>query len=218
MAMNGEITIKDILRNKGLIISTMLLFSAITFLVSSVITPKYKSETQILILQKNMDIDAYRASKASEFAGEVLKRVISSSEFMSGALERIGKTSRSIGNTPEDQIENWNDSVKVSTVLSTGIIKITVLEKSPAENRKLTESIVSELQDNGAKYHGNENITLKKIGGPVYFSDPAYPVIWLNVLIAAVAGLFFSIGWIFISLGKSANNSGFQFGNLEVRN
>jgi capsular polysaccharide biosynthesis protein len=203
MTAGNEITMRNIARNKGTITITILLFIAVTFLVSSVITPKFKSETSILILQKNIDINAYQASKSSEFAGEIMTKIISSSDFMNGVLEKIGKTPRSLGDNPEDQIKNWNDSIRVSSVLNTGIIKITVLEKNQIENKKLTEAIISELQDNGVKYHGNENITLKKISGPVYFEKQAYPNIWLNILVAAVAGLFFSIGWVFVSAGRN---------------
>jgi len=195
---------KDIRRNKGIIAIIVLLFTSVTFLVSSMITPEFKSETSILILQKNMDINAYQASKASEFAGEVMKRIVNSSDFMNGVLEKIGRTPQSFGDTPENQVKNWGDSVNISSVLDTGIIKITVFEKNQAENRKLTEAIISELQNNGVKYHGNENITLKKISGPVYFEKQTYPNVWLNMLVAAVAGLFFSIGWIFISVKRKS--------------
>ncbi len=173
-------------------------FSAVAFFVSTVITPQYGSEAQILILQKNIDIDAYRASKSSEFASEVLKRVVSSSDFMNGALEKANENVSKFGEDPEDQIKNWNKAVSVSTFASTGIIKITVLDESKKENRKIMEAVLGELLNNGVKYHGNENITLKKIGGPVYFNDPVFPIIWLNVLVATIVGLFFSIGMVFI--------------------
>ncbi len=199
MAQNKEITAKTIIRNWRFILISMALFASVAFFVSTIIAPKYESQTQILILQKNMEIDAYRSAKASEFAGEVLKRVINSSEFMNGVLATSGTSIYKFGETPEDQLKNWAKTVKVSSVVNTGIVKITVLDESKKENKKLMETVLAELlNDNGAKYHGNGNINLKKIGGPVYFEDPAFPVIWLNVIIAAVIGLFFSLGVIFI--------------------
>ncbi|NTU66618.1 MAG: hypothetical protein HGB08_01715 [Candidatus Moranbacteria bacterium] len=181
---------------------SVLLVSSLVFFISTIIPPKYKSETQILILQKNMDANAYQAAKSSEFAGEVLKRVIGSSDFMNGVLASTGENSRKFGDTPELQIKGWDDAVDVSTMVNTGIINISAYDTSRLENKKMTEAIINELQTSGSKYHGNDNITLKKIGGPVYYDNPAYPIIWLNVLISAVLAFFVSIGVIMLKKNK----------------
>lgn len=205
MQENNQMSIAEISHNWRIIATIVMLFVAITFFVSTIIPPHYKSETQILILQKNMDVDAYRAAKSSEFAGEVLQRVVGSSDFMNAILEKSGISHYQMGETQEEQITNWNDAVSASTYASSGVVKITVLDESKAENKKLTEAVIDELSVNGEKYHGNSNITLKKIGGPVYFDNPAYPIIWLNMLVAGVVGLFFSLGIVFI-FGSSAND------------
>lgn len=205
MAQNKEISINSIFQNWRFIIIIMAFFASAAFLISTLITPQYKSEAQILILQKNMDIDPYRAAKSSEFAGEVLQGIAGSSDFMNGVLQKMGEDANKFGDTPEKQIENWNKAVKVSPVVNTGIVKITVLDPSKRENRKFMEAVLNELQNNGVKYHGNGNITLKKIGGPIYFDSPSFPIIWLNILVAAIVGLFFSIGLIFIFQDKIKN-------------
>ena len=189
---------KTIASNWSFILLIIALFASVTFFVSAIIPPKYESDSEVLILQKNMDADAYRAAKSSEFAGEVLKKVIGSSDFMNGVLTSIGATSQKFGANPEDQIKNWNDEVTVSTYINTGIIKIAVFDKDKKENKRIMEGVLAELQNNGLKYHGNENITLKKIGGPVYYTDPSFPIVWLNVLIAVISAVFFSIGIIFV--------------------
>jgi capsular polysaccharide biosynthesis protein len=173
-------------------------FSVGAFFASLAVNPEYGSETQILILQKNIDIDAYRATKSSEFAGEILKQVITSSDFMTGVLGKVGENNSKYGGTQEDQMGNWNKAVRVSTLGSTGIIKIETSDQSREEDKKITEAIVDELLNNGFSYHGNENIVLKKINGPIYLNDPIFPVIWLNVAVATIGGMFFSIGVIFI--------------------
>ena len=187
-----------IAKNWRVIVVFVVVFSAVAFFVSTVVTPQYGSETQILILQKNINIDAYQASKSSEFAGAVLTRVIGSSDFMGGVLSRVGENFFKYGETPEYQMKNWNKAVDVSTFGNAGILKIEISDVSKKENRKITEAIIGELLDNSVKYHGNENITLKKIGGPVYFNNPVFPIIWLNVVVASVAGFFFSIGLVFL--------------------
>ena len=230
MDNNKEISLSMIAKSWRMIAVSVVVFSAVAFFVSTIIAPEYGSETQILILHKYIDIDAYRATKSSEFAGEVMKRVVNSSDFMAGALARAGETNLKYGDTPEDQMENWSEAVGVSTFGSTGILKIEVADFSKKDNRKITEAIIGELLENGVKYHGNENITLKKIGGPVYFSDPIFPIIWLNVLVAAISGLFLSIGMLFLFGERAGNlfsgknyidygvlNNGFSGGSFEYR-
>ncbi|HRZ95872.1 MAG TPA: hypothetical protein P5262_04900 [Candidatus Moranbacteria bacterium] len=220
MAQNKEITLNSITRNWRFIVITVMLFASLSFFASTMITPEYKSQAEILILQKNLDIDPYRAAKASEYAGEVLEGVSGSSDFMNGILEKIGSNAGKFGENPEKQMENWKKAVSVTPLVNTGIVKITVLDPNKRENRKLMEGVMAELQENGVAYHGNENITLKKIGGPVYFENPAYPVIWLNVLVAGAVGLFASIGMILLfgqNLGSWFTNRSkikFQNGNL----
>ena len=205
MAQNKEISVKMIAKNWRFISITMMLFASVAFFVSTLITPQYKSEAQILILQKNLDIDPYRAAKASEYAGEVLEGISGSSDFMNGVLGKMGENAQKFGTNPEDQIKNWNKAVNVSSVVNTGIVKISVYDPSKRENKKLMEAVLSEFQANGAAYHGNDNITLKKIGGPVYFDTPAYPVIWLNTVVSGAVGLFVSVG-IIIVFGENLGN------------
>jgi capsular polysaccharide biosynthesis protein len=198
MSNGKEINLRTLLNNwKKLVIMTAV-FSVGAFFASLAVNPEYGSETQILILQKNIDIDAYRATKSSEFAGEILKQVITSSDFMTGVLGKVGENNSKYGGTQEDQMGNWNKAVRVSTLGSTGIIKIETSDQSREEDKKITEAIVDELLNNGFSYHGNENIVLKKINGPIYLNDPIFPVIWLNVAVATIGGMFFSIGVIFI--------------------
>jgi len=184
MAQNKEFSLKIITGNWKFILLIIALFASVTFFVSAIIPPKYESVAEVLILQKNMDADAYRAA---------------SSDFMNGVLTSLGATSQKFGDNPEDQIKNWNDEVAVSTYINTGIIKIAVFDKEKKENKRIMEGVLAELQTNGLKYHGNENITLKKIGGPVYYTDPSFPIIWLNVLIAIISAIFFSLGLLFVS-------------------
>jgi capsular polysaccharide biosynthesis protein len=220
MAQNKEITLKTIGQNWRFIMVTAALFAAISFFVSTLITPQYKGEAQVLVLQKNLDMDPYRAAKSSEYTAEVLEGVAGSTDFMNGVLEKTGENRFKFGATSEKQIENWKKEISVTPIINTGIIKIAVLDPNKKEVQKLLEAILAEFQANGVKYHGNENVALKKISGPVYFENPAYPIIWLNVLVAGMIGLFVSIGYIFLTGGNiwipfsRRNGLKFQNGSL----
>jgi len=198
MSQFHEVTVTTIVRKWRFIAFVITMLASLTFLVGALIPPTYESRAQFMILQKNINIDAYRAAKASEYAGDVMKRVISSSNFMDGILEDMLDIKARLGKDQREQLESWNDAVKVTTVVNTGIINVQVLNESRKEGRYIMEALVAGLLEDGVRYHGNENIVLKKIGGPVYYDSPAYPLIWVNTGIAGLFGFFLATGLIFI--------------------
>lgn len=204
MAQFHEVTIETIGRKWRFIAFIITIVASLTFLISALIPPVYESRSQFLILQKNINIDAYRAAKASEYAGDVIKRVISSSDFMDGTLVNMQDVKAHLGRNQREQLENWNKTVKVTSVVNTGIIDVQVLSANKKEGRFIMEALVNGLMNEGEKYHGNENIVMKKIGGPVYYDDPAYPLVWVNTGIAGLFGFFLAIGLIFI-FGKNVD-------------
>ena len=176
----------------------MVMVSALVFFVSAVLPPVYSSESQFLILQKNLDIDAYRAAKSSEYAGSILERVIGSTNFMDGVLESRHDINDNFGDDPKERMNNWQKTVTAKSIANTGIIDIQVFHKDRSQEEKIMSAITEKLLYDGKRFHGNDNIVLKKIGGPVYYRDPEYPKVWLNTAIAAVLGFFAAVGLILV--------------------
>ena len=64
---------------------------------------------------------------------------------------------------------------------------------------------IEKLLFDGKKYHGNENISLKNISGPVFSEKPEYPKVFLNTLVGGAIGLLLALG-IISSLGDRADS------------
>lgn len=189
---------KLILAKWKFIAFTVVMISALVFFFSAVLPPVYSSESQFLILQKNLDIDAYRAAKSSEYAGSILERVIGSTNFMDGVLESRHDIEDNFGEDPKERMKNWQKTVTAKSVANTGIIDIQVFHENRDQEEKIMSAITEKLLYDGKRFHGNDNIVLKKIGGPVYYRDPEYPKVWLNTAVAAVLGFFTAVGLILV--------------------
>jgi capsular polysaccharide biosynthesis protein len=153
---------------------------------------------QLLVLQKNLDIDAYRAAKSSEYAAENLERIIYTPNFMDRVIKGAKTVKDDFGTDPEARSSNWAKTVQASKVSDTGILKVAVLTKNQKEGQELIKAINNELINNGEKLHGNPNMYLKNIGGPTFFVKPVSPNVPLNTLGAAVLGLFLGIALVFL--------------------
>lgn len=176
----------------------IMLTASLTFLVSALIPPTYGSEAEIIILQKNLDADAYKAAKSSEYAAAIIKRVVRSTNFMEGVLNSRFGIKDTFGSDPKKRITNWDNTVVAGAVADTGILKIKILTKDKGENSKIMNAVIEKLINDGTRYHGNPNIELKKIGGPIFYEKPEYPNVLGNTVIAGLIGLFLGLGLILV--------------------
>jgi capsular polysaccharide biosynthesis protein len=172
--------------------------AAFVFMVSAIIPPTYSSEVRLLILQKNLSTDSYRAAKSSEYAGEVIKEVIQSANFMKAVLESKHSIKDDFGEDPKERMEKWNKRITASRATGAGVMTIEIFHKNIKENKAITNAVIEKLLFDGKKYHGNENIFLKNIGGPIFSDKPEYPKVFLNTLIGGIAGIFLALGIIAI--------------------
>lgn len=196
----------EVIRSKWQFIGIVILIVAsLTFAVSAIIPPTYSSEVRLLILQKNLNVDSYRAAKSSEYAGEVIKEVIQSANFMQGVLGSKHGIEDNFGNDPKERLKKWNKTIVASKATGAGMVSIKVLHKDFTENQAIMNASVEKLLFDGKKYHGNENIFLKNISGPVFSEKPEYPKVFLNTLIGGIAGLLLALGIILI-LGDQADS------------
>lgn len=201
----GSSDFQQLKNKKQFILLTSLVIASLFFMVNTLLPPTQVSKTEFLILQKNLSIDAYRAAKSSEYAGEILKRVTGSSNFMEGVSSGKSKLEEKLGKIPKDKIKNWNKLVSTKNSINTGIISITVKSKDSSLNKELTESINQELLFNSRKYHGNNNIELKIINGPISYEKPEFLQIIISTLVAACLGAFLAISLV-ILLGDKADS------------
>ncbi len=131
-------SILETIRSKWQFIGIVtLVVASLTFAISAIIPPTYSSEVRLLILQKNLNVDSYRAAKSSEFAGEVIKEVTQSANFMQGVLESKHGIEDNFGNDPKERLKKWNKTIITNKATGAGIVSIKVLHKDFIENKAI---------------------------------------------------------------------------------
>lgn len=165
--------------------------AAVVFTISAFIPPKYRSDITFLVIQKQASskVDAFSAAKSAEYLSDILSRVIYSEAFIEDVTSSPIET-RDFSADPEDRKEEWQKMLNVKKVNNTGIINVTVFDKSRDEAAKTAEAIAWALSVRGHKYHGGgERVVVRVIDGPITSAKPAQPNIFLNTLMGFVIGL-----------------------------
>ncbi len=189
----------DIIKSKWqFILLATLTSAALVFMISAIIPPTYSSEVKLLILQKNLSTDSYQAAKSSEYAGEIIREVVQSANFMQAVLESKHNVKDDFGEDPKERIKKWNKTVTAGRATGAGIIMLEIFHKDTGENKAITNAVIEKLLFDGKRYHGNSNIFLKNIGGPIFSDKPEYPKVFLNTLIGGLAGILLALGIIAI--------------------
>ena len=68
-----------------LVVYVSLILGAVTFFVSTVIPPKYKSEVSILIVQHN--VDTFSAARSAGYLGDIFSQVLYTESFLNDVLK-----------------------------------------------------------------------------------------------------------------------------------
>ncbi|MEA2007278.1 MAG: hypothetical protein U9O20_03920 [Patescibacteria group bacterium] len=179
-----------------LIVYVSLILGAITFLVSTVISPKYKSEVSILIVQHN--VDTYSVVRSAGYLGDIFSQVLYTESFLNDVLESPFEIERNFSNDPKKKRSEWKKEVAIKKIADTGIVQIKVFDVSRIQAEKISSGIAWNFAVNGTKYHGGaDNIEVKIIDGPITSSKPAYPNVLMNTIFGLMAGLFGSLILIF---------------------
>lgn len=180
------------------VVILVIIAMSASFFASIVQTPKYQSTIQLLILQKQSQLDAAAAVRSAEATGNTLAKVVYSSSFFEDVMATKFDITKKFSDDPEKRKKEWKQTIELE-ITSTGILKV----KAFAENKKQAEQIALAtayvLVTKGNNYHGGGVETeIKMIDEPTTTNKPAKPKTLLNTIIGFFAGLFLSIGIIYL--------------------
>ncbi len=173
---------------------------AIAFSISIFIPARYSSQIKMIIIQnhKSENVDAFSAAKSAEYLSNIIVNVVFTESFIQDMLDAPFEIKKNFFYSSEKRMKIWKKTVDVDKENNTGILTITVLDKSRAEAEKIAESIAWGLNVRGDKYHGGgDSVKIKIIDGPITSEQPATPNILLNVLLAFIIGLIGSISTVY---------------------
>ncbi|MDZ7612155.1 MAG: hypothetical protein U5L10_05310 [Candidatus Moranbacteria bacterium] len=193
------------------ILLTAFLVTAVVFSVSAFIPPRHSSQVRMIIIQKHAseDVDAFSAAKSAEYLSDIVSKVVFTESFLKDVMDAPFEVEKNFPQDPEKKMEAWEREVEVDKVNNTGILKITVLDRSKEEARKIAESVAWSLNTRGSKYHGGgDSVEIKTIDGPITSQEPAQPNLLLNTVLGFLVGLIGSIAAVYYFEGFSLVSNG----------
>lgn len=168
----------------------VLLITAGTFFVSIVLPPEYKSESTVLIIQKQQSLDLFNASKASEYVSTILGEVVFTDQFITEVVKNDTTLSNNLPQDVEQRSDAWSSQLSLVEVEGAGILRFTFFASDPALAQRYMQGTVNALLTNAAQYHGRgEEIELQVIDTPTLENQPVRPRVFVNTLVGLISSL-----------------------------
>ncbi|EKD49796.1 MAG: Capsular polysaccharide synthesis enzyme CapA [uncultured bacterium] len=198
--MNKNIYLNIMRKQWKFILSVVIVMTLASFVFSIVQMPKYKSSTELLVIQENRaDMDSYTAAKSSEQIANTLKEVIYTGSFMQRVFEEGENVKDDFGVDAMERRRKWVKTIDVSTVSNTGFLKIDVYNKDRGQSWLLATAIADILNKNSSDYHGGgRRIQVNVVDPPTLFDKVAKPDIVRNVSVGTILGLIAAVVLSFI--------------------
>lgn len=185
----------NIIKKWQLILYISLMLGAVTFLVSTMITPKYRSDITVLIVQKGAN--TLTASKNADYIGNIFKETLMAEPFLRGVLKTDSSIQREFSKDAKKREKEWKSEVRYEMIEGAGIFKISVFDPKNEDSQKIANGIVNHFKEASSDYFGEygekEEIEMKVIDGPITSAKVAYPNIILNTILGFIVGLFGSL-------------------------
>lgn len=170
-----------------LVLLNVTVFAGAIFLYSIFQVSEYSSAARIMIIQKSLqDADAFIAARSSERLSIILSEVIYSNSFFNDVLASSKNIIDDFSQDPAERRKQWQGQVKNRINSDKGIIEITVFDKSRDQSAEILNGIIKTLTDNGEKYHGGSNISIRVIDEPLVSKEPVRPDTVFDTVTAGV--------------------------------
>ena len=183
--------------------SLVVMFLLLGIILTAVQPFKYSSSLRLLVFQSTNNqtaLDPYAVTRSNEYLSGVLAKVTQSNSF----YERVINANFAIeqdyfGNTPKKQAKQWLKTVSVKTMGETGIIAITAYHTDHQQAEQIARAVGHVLMTQHTNYHGlGDSVKIKLLDEPITSSYPVRPNLVLNLILAIVLGLVFSLSYIYL--------------------
>lgn len=195
--MEETISLKDILytlkgRIKLLILIPIIAIALAAIVSFFMLTPKYESETQLLITQTNGNADQNFTQADIRTNIELINtynEIIKNARILEPVIELTGV---------DLTTGQLNKMVTVSTANDSQVIRITVEDNSPDQAVLLANTVAEVFETEIPLIMNVDNVNILSPAKVAENPSPVSPNPVLNMLIAAVVGLVIAIGIAFL--------------------
>ena len=202
--MNLKELIKIIYQKKWLVFWLTILGAVLAFDLMVIQTPKYKANSSILVVQKQIQgQDIYSISKSAQYLCQVLKEGIYSDSFFEKIISYQDEAKNQITEADfpldlKERRKEWKNVINVRIVRDLGLMEIDVFYPDKEKAEQLSAAVTNVLTDSHMFYHGGgENVELKILDKPLVSKNPVSINLWLGTLLGALIGFYSAMLWIF---------------------
>lgn len=190
-------------RKKQTILSLVAIFFAVGLILTAVQPFKYSSSLRLLVVQSSANqgnVDPYTMARSNEYLSNVLAKVTTSNSFYQRVMNSGFSIDQSYFGTPgRKQNKLWSKTVNAHAVNDTGIIVITAYHQDRQQADNIARAVGNVLMTQHVNYHGlNDNVKIKLLDEPVTSRLPVKPNVALNLVLALVLGVIFSLCYIYL--------------------
>jgi len=189
-----------------------LLLAAISFWVIMLLSPRYQSNLDVLVVQNQENfVDSYTLSKSTEHFSKLLSESVYTETFLNKAIEGDPELSKVLPIGREGRMKAWGKMVQTSIKIELGMIHVKALSNDKGQVERLSKTIASVLAENNNLFISeNQKIEVRMINAPLIKSNPGMNALVLTVIAAFLVGilLVFTISFYrnLISQGKPKEN------------
>lgn len=184
-----------------LLFGSTMLCGALAVGLSFLPTQYYQSEVQLLIIQKQDNVDSYTAQRAAENIGKSLTSVIDTLNFMDRVVATGYVKSEQFSQNSQERKKQWEKLIEANVLPETGIVQIFGYGTEAGYAEDVALGVSQVLTTNSADYHGaGDTVSISIIDGPITSTRPVKPNIPLNGAAGAVLGFMIIFGYYIFRL------------------
>jgi len=195
--MEETISLKELFdtlkKRWAIILSTLLVATIISGIVSYfVITPEYKSSTQILVSQQNQEDVSLYGSNAVQTNIQLINTypdIIKSGTILEKVKEELKL---------DMSVSALASKINVATNQGSLIMTVSVTDTNPKKALQIANKIAEVFKKENEKLMKVDNVSILSLADDQENQSPISPNPPLNITIAAVVGLLIGIGLAFL--------------------
>lgn len=183
----------------NVIVVVMLGVIFIGIIVTALQTPKFRASVQLLVVEEQVNHDAYAAIRSAEKINTSLTHIIITTSFAETVLANAS-VQRQLFPQRSDELQTaWQQTVIVQVVPETGLLKIDVYHADPNQAVAIAKSISQVLATNAQRYTGSPLVKIERVDGPISSPYAVKPNILLNVLASVALGTLLAVGYVLLT-------------------
>lgn len=175
----------------GLMILVGLLLAAISFWGIMLLSPRYQSNFDVLVVQNQEGfVDSYTLAKSTEYFSKLLSESVYTETFLNKVTEGDPELSKVLPVGREDRMKAWGKMIQTSINIDLGMIHLKTLANDKASVERLSKTIGNVLAENNNLFISeNQKIEVRMINAPLIKNNPGTNTLVFTVTASFLIGM-----------------------------